>query len=151
MRPATATTATSSSLTTPTNPNNITTTPAEAATMTRSPLEGVKLRRAFLGTSIAAGAVLAACGRSAPRPAPANNSMATAIASTEAARPHTGRTVTATLTPQPTTIDLGGTTARTAAGSRFPFSVADDSASTCRFAEFSSKWRSRFSHLRGGS
>jgi FtsP/CotA-like multicopper oxidase with cupredoxin domain len=90
--------------------------------MTRSPLEGVKLsRRAFLGTSIAAGAVLAACGRSAPRPAPANNSMATAIASTEAARPHTGRTVTATLTPQPTTIDLGGTTARTLAyGSAIP-------------------------------
>jgi FtsP/CotA-like multicopper oxidase with cupredoxin domain len=92
--------------------------------MTRSPLEGVKLRRAFLGTSIAAGAVLAACGRSAPRPAPANNSMATAIASTEAARPHTGRTVTATLTPQPTTIDLGGTAARTAA--------ALDGASLCQ-------------------
>jgi FtsP/CotA-like multicopper oxidase with cupredoxin domain len=31
-----------------------------------------------------------------------------AIAGIEAARPHTGRTVTATLTPQPVTVDLGG-------------------------------------------
>ncbi|MCW2629845.1 MAG: hypothetical protein JWR48_6567 [Mycobacterium sp.] len=29
--------------------------------------------------------------------------------------------------------------------------VADDDASTCMFAEFSSKWRTRFSNLRGGS
>ena len=34
---------------------------------------------------------------------------------------------------------------------RFSNSVADDGASICRFAEFSSKWRMRFSHLRGGS
>ena len=41
--------------------------------------------------------------------------MAAAIAATEAARPHSGHTVTATLTPQPTTIDLGGPLARTLA------------------------------------
>ena len=29
--------------------------------------------------------------------------------------------------------------------------MADDDVSTCRFAEFSSKWRMGFSHLRGGS
>jgi hypothetical protein len=29
--------------------------------------------------------------------------------------------------------------------------VADDGTSICRFAEFSSKWRMRSSHLRGGS
>ncbi len=34
---------------------------------------------------------------------------------------------------------------------RFPFSVADGDASTCRLAEFSLKWRIGFSHLRGGS
>jgi hypothetical protein len=34
---------------------------------------------------------------------------------------------------------------------RLSNSVADDDLSTCRFAEFSSKWRTRFSHLRGGS
>jgi hypothetical protein len=36
-------------------------------------------------------------------------------------------------------------------GCRFSFSVADGDASTCGFVEFSSKWRTRFSHLRGGS
>jgi hypothetical protein len=29
--------------------------------------------------------------------------------------------------------------------------VADGDASTCEFVEFSSKWRTAFSHLRGGS
>jgi hypothetical protein len=29
--------------------------------------------------------------------------------------------------------------------------VADGDTSTCGFAEFSSKWQTRFSHLRGGS
>jgi hypothetical protein len=29
--------------------------------------------------------------------------------------------------------------------------VADDDASTSRLAEFSSRWRTRFSHVRGGS
>jgi multicopper oxidase len=41
--------------------------------------------------------------------------MAAAIAAAEAARPHTGRTVTASLTPEPATIDLGGALARTLA------------------------------------
>jgi FtsP/CotA-like multicopper oxidase with cupredoxin domain len=42
-------------------------------------------------------------------------SLEAAIVAAEAARPHTGRTVTAYLTPQPATIDLGGTVARTLA------------------------------------
>src|SRR5271169_808342 len=33
----------------------------------------------------------------------------------------------------------------------FPIRVADGDVSTGAFAEFSSKWRSGFSHLRGGS
>lgn len=41
--------------------------------------------------------------------------MDAAIAAAEAARPHTGRTVAATLTPQPATIDLGGAVAQTLA------------------------------------
>ena len=41
--------------------------------------------------------------------------MAAAIKAAEAARPHSGRTVTATLTSQQTEIDLGGVTARTLA------------------------------------
>jgi hypothetical protein len=39
-------------------------------------------------------------------------SLEAAIVAAEAARPHTGRTVSASLTPQPATIDLGGTLAR---------------------------------------
>jgi hypothetical protein len=34
---------------------------------------------------------------------------------------------------------------------RFPSNVADNDRSTRSVAEFSSKWRTRFSHLRGGS
>jgi hypothetical protein len=34
---------------------------------------------------------------------------------------------------------------------RFSFFVADVDSPTCMFAEFSSKWRTSFSHLRGGS
>jgi FtsP/CotA-like multicopper oxidase with cupredoxin domain len=41
--------------------------------------------------------------------------MDAAIAAAEAARPHTGRTVTAALTAQPATVDLGGTLAGTVA------------------------------------
>jgi FtsP/CotA-like multicopper oxidase with cupredoxin domain len=75
-------------------------------------------RRAFVAASAAAagGFALAGCGRS---PSPASTTPATpwdaVIAAAEAARPHTGRTVTATLTPQPETIDLGGTRAATLA------------------------------------
>jgi len=67
-------------------------------------------RRAFVTVSLVSGAglVVAACGRSTPSGA----NLDAAIAAAEAARPHTGRTVTATLTPQPATIDLGGPLAR---------------------------------------
>jgi FtsP/CotA-like multicopper oxidase with cupredoxin domain len=85
--------------------------------MTRSALQRVQLnRRRFLGAALASGFALAACARSSNAATPtAANWMAAAIASAEAARPHTGRTVTAALTPQPTTIDLGGPLARTLA------------------------------------
>lgn len=68
-------------------------------------------RRAFVTASLVGGAglVLAACGRSTPSGA----NLDAAIAAAEAARPHTGRTVTASLTPQPASIDLGGPLART--------------------------------------
>jgi len=66
-------------------------------------------RRTFIAGTIAGGLALAGCGRSTTPLA----TGATAIAAAEAARPHTGRTVTAWLTPQPATIDLGGTLART--------------------------------------
>ncbi|KPN49465.1 hypothetical protein AN933_21930 [Mycobacterium intracellulare subsp. chimaera] len=67
-----------------------------------------------MAATAAGGFALAACGRS---DTPARNdtrTMAAAIAA-EAARPHTGRTVAASLTPGPVTIDLGGVTARTLA------------------------------------
>jgi multicopper oxidase len=85
--------------------------------MTQSALQRVQLnRRRFLGAALAGGFALAACARSSNAATPtAGNWMAAAIASAEAARPHTGRTVTAALTPQPTTIDLGGPLARTLA------------------------------------
>lgn len=69
-------------------------------------------RRALLAASAAgaAGLALSACGRSDPSP-----TLGQAIAATERARPHTGRTVTATLTAQPASIDLGGPVARTLA------------------------------------
>jgi multicopper oxidase len=86
----------------------------EEAVMPESRSDRVYLsRRAFVGTTIAGGLLLAGCGRStSPATGPSTN-LAAAIAAAEAARPHTGRTVTATLTPQPATIDLGGTLART--------------------------------------
>jgi len=76
-------------------------------------------RREFVAATLAAGFALAACGRS-PNPTPSNSPNPTAnldkaIAAAEAARPHTGRTVSASLTPQPATIDLGGISARTRA------------------------------------
>jgi hypothetical protein len=36
-------------------------------------------------------------------------------------------------------------------GCRLSCGVTNGDSSTCGFAEFSSKWRKRFSHLRGGS
>ncbi|ETZ57279.1 multicopper oxidase family protein [Mycobacterium avium MAV_120709_2344] len=68
-----------------------------------------------MAATVAGGFALAACGRSDEQTHTGNTAMAAAIAAAEAARPHTGRTVTAALTPQPTTIDLGGITVRTMA------------------------------------
>lgn len=72
-------------------------------------------RRAFIASSIVAGATLTACARSAAptatlqtQPMSVPDSLGPAIRAAEAARPHTGRTVTATLTPGPVTVDLGG-------------------------------------------
>ncbi|TPG28135.1 multicopper oxidase family protein [Mycolicibacterium hodleri] len=86
--------------------------------MTGSPAERVHVsRRAFVaaGAALAGGFALAGCSdSSAPTPSAATPSK-DAIAAAEAARPHTGRTVTASLTPRPETIDLGGTLAATLA------------------------------------
>ena len=71
-------------------------------------------RRAFVAAAIAGGVALAGCGRPS-RPSIAVGPNSSAVSTAEAARPHTGRTVTASLTPQPATIDLGGTLARTLA------------------------------------
>lgn len=74
-------------------------------------------RRAFLASSMAAGAgaALAACGRSSPATAPLQTqptavpaALTGAIDAAEAARPHTGKTVTVELNPRPVTVDLGG-------------------------------------------
>ena len=77
-------------------------------------LAGVS-RRAFLAGSLAAGAVLASCGRSPSQSMEAPYDLTAAIDRTEAGRPHSGRTVTATLTPQQVTVDLGGVNAHTLA------------------------------------
>lgn len=74
-------------------------------------------RRRFLAGSLAvgAGATLAACSRTAApggdlrtQPTTVSPNLAEAIKAAEAARPHTGRTVSATLTPRPVTVDIGG-------------------------------------------
>jgi FtsP/CotA-like multicopper oxidase with cupredoxin domain len=84
--------------------------------MTGSPLDRVYLsRRAFVAATLAGGFALAGCGRSTRRPTSTPTSLEAAIVAAEAARPHTGRTVTAALTAQPVTIDLGGPVARTLA------------------------------------
>ena len=84
--------------------------------MTGSPLDRVYLsRRAFVAAAVAGGFALAGCGRSTSAAASPPTSREAAIVAADAARPHTGRTVTASLTPQPATIDLGGTLARTLA------------------------------------
>lgn len=72
-------------------------------------------RRGFLGASILGTASLAACSRSTTAPGPSSRAATEAIAGVEAARPHTGRTVTARLAPGPADIDLGGTRAHTLA------------------------------------
>jgi len=71
-------------------------------------------RRGFMATTLAGGLALAACNQSKPEPS-ASAKMAAAIAAAEAARPHSGHTVTATLTPQQIQVDLGGPVVRTQA------------------------------------
>jgi FtsP/CotA-like multicopper oxidase with cupredoxin domain len=84
--------------------------------MTGSPFDRVYLsRRAFVAATIAGGFALAGCGRSTSAATSPPTSLEAAIVAAEAARPHTGRTITASLTPQPATIDLGGPVARTLA------------------------------------
>jgi FtsP/CotA-like multicopper oxidase with cupredoxin domain len=70
-------------------------------------------RRGLLSAALIGVPALAACGRTPTAPSTAPGVSNAAIAAAEAARPHTGRTVTAHLTPQPTRIDLGGVTAAT--------------------------------------
>jgi FtsP/CotA-like multicopper oxidase with cupredoxin domain len=79
-------------------------------------------RRTFLAGSLAAGAgtVLAACSSSngpganlKSQPTSVPPAFAEPIKAAEAARPHTGRTVSATLTPRPVTVDLGGKVVKT--------------------------------------
>ncbi|HZC54045.1 MAG TPA: multicopper oxidase domain-containing protein, partial [Mycobacterium sp.] len=65
-------------------------------------------RRGFMVAGIAGGLTLAACSQSKSQVTGSAAQMTAAIAAAEAARPHSGRTVTAALTPQPTQIDLGG-------------------------------------------
>ncbi len=79
------------------------------------PFENAQLtRRGFMATGIAGGLALAACSQSKPEPTNTAR-MVAAIAAGEAARPHSGRTVTASLTPQQVQIDLGGPIVRTLA------------------------------------
>ncbi|MEB3979857.1 multicopper oxidase family protein [Mycobacterium sp. 663a-19] len=80
------------------------------------PFETTQLtRRGFIAAGIAGGLTLAACGQSKPHATGSAAQMAAAIAAAEAARPHSGRTVTASLAPQPAQIDLGGPVVHTLA------------------------------------
>jgi multicopper oxidase len=71
-------------------------------------------RRGFIAAGIAGGFAVAACSQN-PQPASSVAKMESAIKAVEATRPHSGHTVTTTLTAQQTDIDLGGITARTLA------------------------------------
>jgi FtsP/CotA-like multicopper oxidase with cupredoxin domain len=79
-------------------------------------------RRNFLAGSLAAGAgaALAACSSSTgpganlkSQPTTVPPALAEPIKAAEAARPHTGRTVKAALTPRPVTVDIGGKVVKT--------------------------------------
>ena len=92
-------------------------------------------RRSFLAATAAVGVSLAACARgSSSIVAPNSN----AVADAEARRPHSGRTVSATLTADRTRADLGGTVAETVSyngtvpGPLVRASVGDDLAITVR-------------------
>jgi FtsP/CotA-like multicopper oxidase with cupredoxin domain len=65
-------------------------------------------RRSFLVATAAAGFTLAACSRASSIVVPNN-----AVADAEARRPHSGRTVSMTLTADRARVDLGGTVAET--------------------------------------
>ena len=67
-----------------------------------------------MAAGIAGGFALAACSQSKPALS-GSAQMAAAIAAAEAARPHSGRSVTASLTAQQVQIDLGGPVVRTLA------------------------------------
>ncbi|ETZ38882.1 multicopper oxidase family protein [Mycobacterium intracellulare] len=71
-------------------------------------------RRGFMAAGIAGGLALTACSQTKPEPS-GSARMAAAVDAAEAARPHSGRTVTATLTSQQVQIDLGGPVVRTLA------------------------------------
>ncbi len=92
-------------------------------------------RRGFLAAGVLGGAALVACGRPTPRSSSAGTAS-DAIAVAEAARPHTGKTVAARLTPGSADIDLGGTRAHTFAynnqvpGPLIRANVGDDIAVT---------------------
>lgn len=69
------------------------------------PFETTRLsRRGFLAAGLAGGFALAGCAQSKTSSSP----MTAAIDAAEAARPHSGRTVTASLAPQSVKIDIGG-------------------------------------------
>src|ERR1700745_2016074 len=73
------------------------------------PLGGARFtRRGFMAAGIAGGLALAACGEMKSQVSGSAAKMADAIAAAEEARPHSGRTVAASLTPQQAQIDLGG-------------------------------------------
>ena len=79
------------------------------------PFDGTLTRRGFMAAGIAGGLALAACSQSKSQTSGAAAQMAAAIAAAEKARPHSGRTVTASLTPQQAQVDLGGPIVRTLA------------------------------------
>ena len=78
------------------------------------PTRGVPLgstplsRRGFIAAGIAGGFALTGCSQSTTNASSSSAQMDAAIAAAEAARPHSGRTVTASVTAQPAQIDLGG-------------------------------------------
>lgn len=72
-------------------------------------------RRGFIAAGVAGGLALTACSQSKPAPSGGAARMAAAINEVEAARPHSGRTVTAGLTAQVAQVDLGGPIVRTLA------------------------------------
>lgn len=79
------------------------------------PFDRIRLtRRGFMAAGIAGGLALTACSQSKPDPTGVAR-MAASIDAAEAARPHSGRTVTSELTTQQAQIDLGGPVVRTLA------------------------------------